>query len=297
MIGSEGSQILLLPVPLADFIGCTVLFVTSLDLRATSCAFPKRSDLFGNSAVTEPEIFNSIIQLQLIGPACQLPTAPLRPRHQPAAASRQPEAGVPRNFQAFQGFDWRFYDRVGWMILLTEEAMLVPTLLSCLPALDPAPGDATAIIETPKGSQNKYDYDDTYAAFRLAGVMPQGSSFPYDFGFVPSTLGEDGDPFDVLVFMDAPVPVGCVLTIRLIGVIEAKQRQKGGSWIRNDRLLAVATHAHTHAHIDTLEDLRPRLLDEIEAFFDGRGCWRFSCAEQKRGGCKSRMNVPSPSKR
>ena len=63
-------------------------------------------------------------------------------------------------------------------------------------------------------------------------------------------------------------PVGCVLTIRLIGVIEAKQRDKGGSWIRNDRLLAVATHAHTHAHVQTLDDLRPRLLDEIEAFFE-----------------------------
>jgi inorganic pyrophosphatase len=145
---------------------------------------------------------------------------------------------------------------------------LALTLLSCLPVLDRDTGDIAAVIETPKGSQNKYDYDDGCAAFRLAGVMPQGSWFPYDFGFVPSTLAEDGDPLDVLVFMDAPVPVGCVLTIRLIGVIEAKQRDKGGSWIRNDRLLAVATHAHTHAHVETLDDLRPHLLDEIEAFFE-----------------------------
>jgi inorganic pyrophosphatase len=63
------------------------------------------------------------------------------------------------------------------------------------------------------------------------------------------------------------VPVGCVLTIRLIGVIEAKQRKKRETWIRNDRLLAVATHAHTHAHVENLDDLRPRLLDEIETFF------------------------------
>jgi inorganic pyrophosphatase len=145
--------------------------------------------------------------------------------------------------------------------------MLTSPLLSCLPVLDHHTGDVTAVIETPKGSQNKYDYDDNRAAFRLAGVMPQGSWFPYDFGFIPSTLGEDGDPLDVLVFMDAPVPVGCVLTIRLIGVIEARQREKGGHWIRNDRLLAVATHAHTHGHVENLNDLRPRLLDEIEAFF------------------------------
>ncbi len=140
-------------------------------------------------------------------------------------------------------------------------------LLSCLPIQDPETGDITAVIETPKGSSNKYDYDGTCAAFRLAAVLPEGSSFPYDFGFIPSTVGEDGDPLDVLVFMDAPVPVGCVLTIRLIGVIEAKQRKKGEAWIRNDRLLAVATHAHTHGHIADLDDLRPHLLDEIELFF------------------------------
>lgn len=141
------------------------------------------------------------------------------------------------------------------------------TFLSRLPALDPKTGDVTAVIETPKGSSNKYDYDESCAAFRLAGVLPDGSSFPYDFGFIPSTLGEDGDPLDVLLFMDAPVPVGCVLTIRLIGAIEARQREKDGEWVQNDRLLAVATHAHTHAHVENLDDLRPRLLDEIEAFF------------------------------
>lgn len=144
---------------------------------------------------------------------------------------------------------------------------LHPTLLSCLPAIDPAMGDILAVIETPKGSPNKYDYDETCGAFRLAGVLPDGSLFPYDFGFIPSTLGEDGDPLDVLVFLDAPMPVGCVLTVRLIGAIEAKQRKKGEDWIRNDRLLAVATHAHTHAHVEDLDDQRPHLLDEIEAFF------------------------------
>jgi inorganic pyrophosphatase len=140
-------------------------------------------------------------------------------------------------------------------------------LLSRLPILDASSGDVTAIIETPKGSPNKFDYDDGVAAFRLAGVMPEGTTFPYNFGFVPSTLAEDGDPLDVLVFLDAPVLVGCVLTIRLIGVVEAKQRKKGEHWIRNDRVLAVATHAHTHEHVRSLDDLRPGLVDEIEDFF------------------------------
>ena len=142
-------------------------------------------------------------------------------------------------------------------------------LLSGLPTLDPDhEGSVTAVIETPKGSPNKYNYDETCGAFRLGGVLPEGSTFPYDFGLLPFTRGEDGDPLDVLVFMEHPVPVGCVLTIRLIGVLEAKQRERGGDWIRNDRLLAVATHAHTHRHIETIDDLRPHLLDEIEAFFE-----------------------------
>lgn len=139
-----------------------------------------------------------------------------------------------------------------------------PTLLPRLPPQDSNKSDFVAVIETSKGSQNKYDYDDDRAAFRLAGVMPQGSWFPHDFGFIPSTLGEDGDPLDVLVFLDTPAPVGCVLTIRLTGAIEAKQRNKGGQWMRNDRSLAVATHAH----IQNLDHHRPRLLDDIETFFE-----------------------------
>ena len=71
--------------------------------------------------------------------------------------------------------------------------------LSRLPLLDPSSGEVTAVIETPKGSPNKYDYDAGCAAFRLTGVMPEGTTFPYDFGFVPSTVAEDGDPLDVLV--------------------------------------------------------------------------------------------------
>ncbi len=63
--------------------------------------------------------------------------------------------------------------------------------------MDPETGEVTAVIETPKGSPNKYDYDPSCGAFRLAGVMPEGSTFPYDTGFIPSTLGDDGDPLAV----------------------------------------------------------------------------------------------------
>lgn len=142
-----------------------------------------------------------------------------------------------------------------------------PGLLSHLPTFDAETGELMAVIETPKGSRNKYDYDDSCAAFRLVGVMPEGLAFPHDFGFVPSTLGEDGDPLDLLVFTDSPSVVGCVLSVRLIGAIEVRQRSGSPEWKRNDRLLAVAVHDHTQEHVRTLDDLRPALLDEVEAFF------------------------------
>jgi inorganic pyrophosphatase len=84
-------------------------------------------------------------------------------------------------------------------------------------------GALRAVIETPKGSRNKYTYDTDSDAFELATVLPEGMSFPFDFGFIPSTLGDDGDPVDVLLLMDAPVPPGCMLKCRLIGVIEARE--------------------------------------------------------------------------
>ncbi len=139
--------------------------------------------------------------------------------------------------------------------------------LAKLPALDPEADEITAVIETPKGSRNKYNYDEDCGAFRLGGVLPAGMSFPFDFGFIPSTLGEDGDPLDVLILLDASAVVGCVLTIRLLGVVEAEQQERDGERMRNDRLIAAATHAHTHEHMRSLDDLPSYLLDEIEGFF------------------------------
>ena len=139
-------------------------------------------------------------------------------------------------------------------------------LLTQIPAFDPD-GDLNVVVETPRGSHNKYAYDEAYGTFRFQGVMPEGNLFPYDFGFVPSTLGEDGDPLDVLVLLDVSLPVGCLLSARPLGVIEAEQRERDGRVERNDRLLAVATKARTHAHVRRLEDLRPGLLDEVEGYF------------------------------
>src|SRR5919199_1807176 len=99
--------------------------------------------------------------------------------------------------------------------------------------------ELNVIIETPKGSRNKFDYDEELGLFKLGGVLPAGASFPFDFGFLPATRGGDGDPLDVLVLMDEPAFAGCLVTVRLLGVIEAEQTE-GDATTRNDRLIAVA---------------------------------------------------------
>ena len=109
--------------------------------------------------------------------------------------------------------------------------------LTSLPhMLDSKKGTCRAIIETPKGSRNKFDYDPETNLFALAGLLPEGMMFPFDFGFIPSTLGDDGDPLDIMVLMDAPANPGCLLDVRLIGVISAEQSEDRNTE-KNERLL------------------------------------------------------------
>jgi len=122
------------------------------------------------------------------------------------------------------------------------------------------------VIETPKGSRNKYKFDSDLRSFRLNRVLPDGMAFPYDFGFVPSSQAEDGDPADVLLLMDAPVFPGCVVESRLIGVIEGEQEVEGKKE-RNDRLLAVPNHSHAHSDLKDISDMNPTMLKELGEFF------------------------------
>jgi inorganic pyrophosphatase len=127
--------------------------------------------------------------------------------------------------------------------------------------------ELNVIIETPKGSRNKYDYDEKLGLFKLGGVLTSGASFPFDFGFAPSTLGGDGDPLDVLVLMDEPAFTGCLVRTRLVGVIEAEQTERDGETTRNDRLVGVAADSRLHTRVRTLESLGTTLLEEVEHFF------------------------------
>ena len=128
-------------------------------------------------------------------------------------------------------------------------------------------GELNVVVETPKGSRNKYEYDGRLRLFKLGGVLPSGASFPFDFGFVPSTVGGDGDPLDVLVLMDEPAFTGCLVRTRLVGVVEAEQTERDGETTRNDRLIGVATDSRLLARVRALESLGPALLEEIEHFF------------------------------
>jgi inorganic pyrophosphatase len=139
--------------------------------------------------------------------------------------------------------------------------------LSRLSALEADSGRLNAVVETPKGHRNKYKYNEELDLFELSGVLPAGAVFPYDFGFLPQTRGQDGDPLDVLLLMDEPAFAGCLVPSRLIGVIEAEQRERDGETNRNDRLIAVATSCSTYTDVHSLDDLPDALLAEIEHFF------------------------------
>jgi inorganic pyrophosphatase len=138
--------------------------------------------------------------------------------------------------------------------------------LEHLSAREPAPGLVSVIVDTPKGSRNKYKYDETLGLYRLSKVLPLGIAFPYDFGFIPSTRAEDGDSLDVLVLGEEALFPGCLVTVRLVGVIQAEQTEHGKTF-RNDRLMGAIETPVNRAAIQALDDLRTEHLDEIEYFF------------------------------
>ena len=125
------------------------------------------------------------------------------------------------------------------------------------------------VIETPKGSRNKYAFDPDQKVFELKKVLPAGMTFPYDFGFIPRTKGGDGDPVDVLVLMDEPAFPSVVVKCRLVGIIEGEQYEKKNKSDkeRNDRIVAVANENHSFADIKHVDDLGKLFLREIEEFF------------------------------
>jgi len=127
-------------------------------------------------------------------------------------------------------------------------------------------GDVRVVIETPRGSRAKFDYDPELEIFTLAKSLLVGLSYPHDWGFVPSTKAEDGDPLDIMVIHDAATSPGLVLACRVIGVLQIKEKRKGRAE-RNDRLFAVPRRSHSERGLHDVSDLSKPIQEELEKFF------------------------------
>jgi inorganic pyrophosphatase len=133
--------------------------------------------------------------------------------------------------------------------------------LSRIPA-QPKPGLLNVLIEITAGSKNKYEFDKDLNAFALDRVLYGSVMYPFDYGFVPNTLADDGDPLDGMVIMDQPTFPGCVIAARPIGMMEMID---GGD--RDEKILCVPDKDPRYAGVKSLKDIAQHRLDEIAEFF------------------------------
>jgi len=127
---------------------------------------------------------------------------------------------------------------------------------------DDFPGIVEVVVEIPRGSRNKYEYDLRSGVFRLDRVLNSAVFYNFDYGYVTGTLSEDGDPTDALLLIDEPTFPGCHVWARPIGCLEMSD-EKGVDF----KILCVAVADPHQRHVNRLEDVRPHRLVEIEHFF------------------------------
>lgn len=138
--------------------------------------------------------------------------------------------------------------------------------LARLPARDDE-GLLHAFIECPKGNTHKIDLDKKLGIFRWAIELPEGLTFPANFGFIPATMAEDGDALDVLVLTGGPLPSGTVVGVRPVAILRMEQ-EEDGEMVRNDRLVGVPPLSQTFGEIERLDQLRPTMMWELGVFFE-----------------------------
>lgn len=138
--------------------------------------------------------------------------------------------------------------------------------LNRLPPFDKECGALNIIVETPKNGRIKYKCNEKYGIFQLDKSLPYGFSFPFEFGFVPSTIGGDGDPLDGLILSDEATFPGCLVLGQVLGVLQAEQRE-GKQVNRNDRLVAIPLSVKTHEPIIPPKALDKKLISDITNFF------------------------------
>ncbi|ADX67676.1 MULTISPECIES: inorganic diphosphatase [Weeksella] len=119
-----------------------------------------------------------------------------------------------------------------------------------------------AIIEIPRGSRNKYEMDHETGMIRFDRVLYSPMFYPADYGFVPDTLGLDGDPLDVLVFLTEPTFPGCLIEVKPIGVLNMSD-DKG----RDEKIICVPVADPTWNQLENIEDMNSHTLKAVEHFF------------------------------
>jgi len=129
------------------------------------------------------------------------------------------------------------------------------------------PKTVTAMVESPKGFNQKFEYEPQERRFRLSKILPAGLVFPFDFGMIPGTKGEDGDPLDVIVISEAATFPGCMIECRIIGAFQAEQTERDGKTMRNDRFLGIPVVSQLFPEVSELAQLPESILNQLEHFF------------------------------
>lgn len=131
-----------------------------------------------------------------------------------------------------------------------------------LPIGPKAPELVNAVIEIPLDGTTKYEYDKQLHVFRLDRNLYSPVHYPGDYGFIPSTLGDDGDPLDVLVLVDKPSFPGCLMEVRPIGVLEMIDQGQG-----DEKVLCVGSGNPRYEDVNNYSEIYPHILKEITHFF------------------------------
>ena len=145
--------------------------------------------------------------------------------------------------------------------------------LKSLPVGDKAPEVVHMVIEVPRGSGNKYEYDPDLGAIKLDRVLPGAQFYPGDYGFIPSTLAEDGDPLDGLVLSTYPLLPGVVVEVRVVGLL-LMEDEKGG----DAKVIGVVAEDQRLDHIQDIGDVPEGVKQEIQHFFE-----TYEALEAKKG--------------
>ena len=135
--------------------------------------------------------------------------------------------------------------------------------LNDVPYGDKTPELVNVIIEIPRGSGNKYEFDKDLGVFMLDRVQPTTMKQPYDYGFVPKTLSDDGDPIDALVVVDEALFPGVVVNARVVGML--KMIDDGET---DEKLICVADDDKSYRHVESLDDLGPHFQDKVRHYFE-----------------------------